>query len=136
MTVQSNTFNSLSNLNLDKVVKTYEDLAKNYPVINKVAILANHIIQLLPKIAIMQILPFSPLTNCAVMVGGSLFYRVTSERLCTLHYSLTSCFGALAFEFAKANSFGLAGSIPLAAYAITVANIAYQSSFTVKACRM
>ena len=127
-TLLSNTYQSLPNFNLDKVVNAYEGFAKNHPVFKIAVIIANHALRVIPMIALMQVLPYSPIANCALMAGGSLFYRVTIERLCPLRFALLSCFGAAAFEFAKLNAFGFAQFVPLAVYAVSVIHTAYYAN--------
>ena len=109
----------------DKFGKTYGCIAKEYPNLNKIVIVANHIFRLIPMIALMQVLPFSMAANCALMMAGGLFYRVTIERLCPLKFSMLSCFGSVAFEFARMNAFNPLSAVPLAIYAFSVLNTAY-----------
>jgi len=118
-------YESLQNFTIEKFCKekfgkTYGEFAKEHPVINKVVIVANHAFRLVSMIALMQVLPFSTAVNCTLMIAGSLFYRVTIERLCPLKFALLSCAGSLAFEFAKLNAFSFGGGVPLAAYAFVV----------------
>lgn len=113
--------------------KQYENLAKKFPIVDKIAILANHILRLLPMVALMQILPFAPLTNSIGMIVGAVFYRVTIERLCPLRFALKSCFGAIAVDIALMYTNPL-GFVPLAAYAITIIHASFSTELKLQPC--
>lgn len=120
MASYANTIYEQFNQTLDSLSKSYENVAKKSPLVDKIVILANHILRLIPMIALMQILPFTALSNTALMLTGGLFYRITIERLCPLRFALLSSIGAIAFDFALAQNLELLGCLPLSIYAISV----------------
>lgn len=126
----SSTVKTIENFKLEtflsKVnVKNYTEIATIYPLINKVAIVFNHIMRSMPLVALLQISPCPPIQKYLFISGTALFYRVTVERLCSYKFALMSSIGAIAFDFAKNKSFNPLSTIPLFAYAITVIRIAY-----------
>lgn len=128
MATYVNTFFDKYNQSLDQLSKSYENIARMSPIVDKIVILANHILRLIPMIALMQLLPFTALSNVALMLTGALFYRITIERLCPLRFALLSTAGAIAFDFALSQNLNMLGCIPLSIYAISVIYIAATST--------
>jgi hypothetical protein len=107
--------------------KTYREYAKEHPILDRTVIAINHFARLIPMIGLMIAMPFTPVVNCALMFGGSLFYRVTIEPLCPLRFTLLSCAGAVSFEIAKLSAFSYLGFVPLALYTVAVIHTAYHA---------
>ncbi len=120
MTTYVNTIFDRFNQTVDSLSKSYENVAKRSPIVDKIVILANHILRLIPMIALMQILPFTAINNTALMLMGGLFYRITIERLCPLRFALLSSIGAIAFDFALSQNLSPLGCVPLSIYGISV----------------
>jgi hypothetical protein len=122
-----NTFQTFSIENFSRKYfgKIYREYAKGHPNLDKIVIGINHFIRLIPMIGFMTVMPFQPAVNCALMFGGSLFYRTTIEPLCPLRFTLLSCAGAAAFEIAKLNAFSTISLVPFALYAVAVIHTSY-----------
>lgn len=120
MTAYANTIFDRFNQGLDYFSKSYENIARKSPIVDKIVILANHILRLIPMIALMQLLPFTAVNNMALMITGGLFYRITIERLCPLRFALLSTAGAIAFDFALLQNLEPLGCVPLTIYAVSV----------------
>lgn len=116
-----------------------------HPLINTIALVANHIFRTLPMYAFISLLlPYSLAVNCGIAIAGSLFYRLTVERLCVLRFAIPACLGSVAVEMAKPalsqlihlsahQSFkhlaiSLAGVAPLTLYFTAIVWISYTSA--------
>ncbi|HRD55997.1 MAG TPA: hypothetical protein PLC42_06330 [Parachlamydiaceae bacterium] len=106
----------------------YENFIKKYPLVDKVAFVINHAFRTSCMIALAEKLPYSKMTNCAILTAGSYFYRTTVEWRCSLKFALPSCFGAFSYMIAKSNNFSPISTIPLAGYTFTVLCFAYTLS--------
>lgn len=103
----------------------------------KVVLIANHLFRAAAMLAFMLFLPFVPLANLAICLGGSLFYRLTVENNCAYKFALPAFAGATAALLAKtawipiitgvalssigAWALALASLVPITAYIVYIA---------------
>ena len=86
---------------LNAIKKNVGSYLDTHPTVNKVVVVASHLIRLIPMVAFMQVMPFSLLTNGAIITAASLFYSAAIERFCKFRFSMAANFGAIAVEIAK-----------------------------------
>lgn len=126
-------------IGLDKLTHTVGSWLDRHPVVNKIVMIVNHIFRTIAMIALMYLLPFSPIVNLAIGIGASLFYRITVERFCPFRFALSACLGAAAYElsspfladiingvaFQSFNAFAAAfiGILPLAISSVVIIGI-------------
>lgn len=106
---------------------TYAELVKKHPYIDKVAFIANHAWRAFSMIAVTEKVPFSKMTNCAMMIGGSLLYRISAEGPCPRKYAIPSLLGAFSYMLAKEGNFSPLSVTPLVVYTFSGLYSAYYS---------
>ncbi len=74
------------------------DWLDRHPKINTIVVIANHIFRALGMLALFTVMPGSFLAKCAIMLGASLFYRITIERFCHFRFAIPACLGGMAME--------------------------------------
>lgn len=93
-----------------------------HPVINKIVVVANHLFRAIAMYALMAVMPFSLVVNCAISLAASILYRVTIERFCHFRFAIPACLGGLAMHLASpsldALISGVAGNVFASAVSI------------------
>lgn len=126
---------SLEKFMNDNMGITYDKIAKDYPNLDKIALTACHAFRLLSMIGLSNVMPFSATTNAAIMLAGTVIYRIVPERQCQFRFALLSCIGAIAFTFAKNCSCTPLSYAPLALYTVAVLEDVWKSN-PVKKCHL
>lgn len=107
-------------ITLNPIAEKYTSWVQNYPTIDKIAKLFNHLIRASCMWAMMSVMPYSLLTSSVICLSAALFYRITTENPCPFKYSLPSFFGGLAFQLAHQSP------IPVIAWTAAVIWIVHQ----------